>query len=142
MPLNNKKIINKLKKKLYYNFSLIKETESKIAIEYNNQKMRCPVHLSLGQEALSAAFGCLKKKNDYVFSNHRCHAHYLVSGGSLKNMISELYGKKNGCSKGLGGSMHLVDEKVNFMGSTAIVANSIPVGVGFALGNKLKKKKI
>jgi TPP-dependent pyruvate/acetoin dehydrogenase alpha subunit len=135
-----KKQISKIKKKLYFNISLIRETEQKIAKEYENQEMRCPIHLSLGQEASAAAIGCLIKKNDSVFSNHRCHAHYLVTGGNLKKMIAEIYGKNTGCSHGLGGSMHLVDENVNFMGSTAIVSNSIPVAVGYALGNKIKNR--
>ena len=115
--------------------------ESRIVQEYKNEQMRCPVHLSLGQEAVAAAMGCIMKKNDFVFSGHRSHAHYIVKNGSINKMIAELYGKKSGCSKGHGGSMHLVDEKVNFMGSTAIVSNSIPVGVGYALGNQIKKRK-
>ena len=125
-------------KKIFNLCAKINIVDNKIALEYKKQKIRCPVHLSLGQEALAAAIGCIIKKKDFVFSGHRSHAHYLVKNGSINKMISELYGKKNGCSNGLGGSMHLVDENVNFMGSTAIVANSIPVGVGYALGNKIK----
>ena len=103
--------------------------------------MRCPTHLSVGQEAVSAAFSLVVKKTDFAVSTHRCHTHYLGKGGSLKKMISELYGKKTGCSGGRGGSMHLIDLKCNFMGSSAIVGNSIPIGVGLALSSKLKKTK-
>ena len=81
------------------------------------------------------------KKNDYVISHHRSHAHYLAKGGSLRKFFSELYGKKNGCSGGNGGSMHLIDLSKNFLGSTAIVSNSIPVGAGFAYSLKIKNKK-
>ncbi len=134
---NYKKLISKL-----YELCLkVNLVESRIAHEYKNEKMRCPIHLSLGQEAVAAAMGCIMKKNDFVFSGHRSHAHYIVKNGSINKMIAELYGKKSGCSKGRGGSMHLVDEKVNFMGSTAIVSNSIPVGVGYALGNQIKNRK-
>jgi TPP-dependent pyruvate/acetoin dehydrogenase alpha subunit len=127
--------------KILYFFCKIRETENRIAEEYKNQKIRCPIHLSIGQESISAAMSGIYAKNDYVISNHRCHAHYISKSASLYKMISELYGLKEGCSKGVGGSMHLVDEKNNFIGSTAIVANSIPVGVGYAYGLSLKKKK-
>jgi pyruvate dehydrogenase E1 component alpha subunit len=71
-------------------------------------------------------------------STHRGHAHYLAKGGNLNAMIAELYGKASGCSKGKGGSMHLIDLNVNFIGTSAIVGNSIPVGVGLALSIELK----
>ena len=93
--------------------------------------MRCPVHLSIGQEAPSAAINIFLKKEDYAISYHRAHAHYIAKDCDLKKMISEIYGKKNGCSSGIGGSMHLIDLKKNFLGSTAIVSNSVPVGVGY-----------
>jgi pyruvate dehydrogenase E1 component alpha subunit len=72
-------------------------------------------------------------------SGHRAHAHYLAKGGSLPAMLAEIYGKIDGCSRGKGGSMHLIDESVGFMGSTAIVAGTIPVGVGLAYGMKCKQ---
>ncbi len=135
------KNLKKIVLKLYHLCLKIYLTENKIAKEYKDQEIRCPVHLSIGQEASAAAIGCIMTKKDFVFSGHRSHAHYIVKNGSINKMIAELYGKKTGCSKGHGGSMHLIDEKVNFMGSTAIVANSIPVGVGYALGNQIKNIK-
>ena len=104
------------------------------------------------ENALSNAFICRSgngisllrecfKKNDVVVSSHRAHAHYLGKGGNLNQMIAEIYGKKSGCSKGKGGSMHLIDKKCGFLGSTAIVGNSIPVGVGHALYFKIYKKR-
>jgi TPP-dependent pyruvate/acetoin dehydrogenase alpha subunit len=101
--------------------------------------MRCPTHLSVGQEAVAAASGLALTNKDMAVSGHRAHAHYLGKGGSLNAMIAEIYGKQSGCSRGKGGSMHLVDETVGFMGSTAIVAGTIPVGVGLGLGIKLRK---
>lgn len=132
--IHSKKAIDYFKK-IY----LIRETELEIAKKYPDQKMRCPVHLSVGQEAPSAALNVLLDKKDYAISYHRAHAHYLAKGCSLPKMIAEIYGKKNGCSGGLGGSMHLIDKSKNFIGSTAIVSSSIPVGAGYAYALKNKK---
>ena len=119
----------------------IRAVEQEIAKRYHEGKMRCPTHLSVGQEAVPAAFSEIVLKNDFAVSSHRGHAHYLAKGGNLKAMIAEIYGKKTGCSKGKGGSMHLNDLSVNFMGTSAIVGNSIPIGVGLALAAKIKKTK-
>ena len=126
---------------LYKKIFLIRSVEEKISSEYINQKMRCPVHLSIGQELVPSVLSFFLNKKDKVISTHRCHAHYLAKGGSLKKMIAELHGKKTGCAKGKGGSMHLIDKNVGFFGTSAIVAHNIPVGVGMALSIKNKKKK-
>jgi TPP-dependent pyruvate/acetoin dehydrogenase alpha subunit len=126
---------------LYKKAFLIRSTEEKISLEYSKQKMRCPVHLSIGQELVPSTLSFFLNKKDKVISTHRCHAHYLGKGGSLKNMIAELHGKKTGCASGKGGSMHLIDKKVGFVGTSAIVGHNIPVGVGLALSIKNKKKK-
>tara|TARA_B100001059_G_C17818089_1_gene576526 strand:- start:1377 stop:2354 length:978 start_codon:yes stop_codon:yes gene_type:complete len=133
-----------LKKDLYKSFFRIRSVEESIAFKYETGDtglMRCPVHLSSGQETVAAAFSKVARKNDYAVGTHRGHAHYLAKGGDLNKMIAEIYGKKNGCSGGKGGSMHLIDLRVNFMGTTAIVGNSIPLGVGIGLSLKIKKKK-
>ncbi len=116
----------------------IRCVEEKIAERYPEGKMRCPTHLSIGQEAVPVAVSCALNKNDFAVSTHRGHAHYLAKGGSLKKMIDEIHGKESGCSKGKGGSMHLIDKDVSFMGTSAIVGNSIPLGVGLGLSAKLK----
>jgi pyruvate dehydrogenase E1 component alpha subunit len=103
--------------------------------------MRCPVHLSIGQEIPSAIFEQVKRLGDSAISTHRAHAHYLAMGGNLPKMIAEIYGKVTGCSKGRGGSMHLIDLEKGFLGSSAIVGNSIPVGVGVAYAKQLNKDK-
>ena len=69
------------------------------------------------------------------------HSHYLGKGGDLKKFICELYGKKNGSSGGKAGSMHLTDKKSGFILSSAIVGNSIPIGVGLAYSKRIKKEK-
>ena len=133
--------MNKLDLNLYKNMLLIRLAEEGIAKKYKDGKMRCPTHLSIGQEAAASGVGLALKKTDLALSTHRGHAHYLAKGGSLKRMIAEIYGKSTGCSKGKGGSMHLIDRSVGFEGSTAIVGNTIPIGVGLALSLKLDLKK-
>lgn len=117
----------------------IRAVEEAIAHHYPEGKMRCPVHLSIGQESIPAVFAQSIASTDFAVSTHRGHAHYLAKGGNLNAMIAEIYGKSTGCAKGKGGSMHLIDLAVNFMGTSAIVGNSIPIGVGLALSVKLKR---
>ncbi|MBE7411831.1 MAG: thiamine pyrophosphate-dependent dehydrogenase E1 component subunit alpha [Leptospiraceae bacterium] len=124
---------------LYKSALKIRLTEETIANRYPENKMRCPTHLSIGQEGVAASAGMALKKNDFAVSTHRGHAHYLGKGGSIKGLISELYGKKTGCSGGIGGSMHLCDLSCGFVGTTAIVGNSIPLGVGLGLSIQLNK---
>ena len=112
--------------KCYALASRIRAVEETIAKEYPSGQMRCPVHLSIGQELVSAVVGLNQQKQDTAVSSHRAHAHYLAKGGNLHRMIAEIYGKITGCCKGRGGSMHLIDLEVGFLGSSAIVGNSIP----------------
>ena len=130
-----------MKKKLFESMLRIRLVEESIANKYSEQKMRCPTHLSIGQEAIAVGVCANLTTKDQVLSTHRAHAHYLAKGGCLNSMMAEIYGKASGCSKGMGGSMHLIDTSVGFMGSTAIVGNTIPVAVGLALEKKLTRKK-
>lgn len=125
--------------KLLEKMILIRVVEEAIAERYSGNEMRCPTHLSIGQEAPAAAAGVCLRGSDYIVSTHRGHAHYLACGGDLKSMIAELYGKEIGCARGRGGSMHLIDCNVGFMGTTAIVGNSIPVGLGLAKAIQLNR---
>jgi TPP-dependent pyruvate/acetoin dehydrogenase alpha subunit len=124
---------------LLFQMKRIRFVEEEIARRYAENHMRCPTHLSTGQEGVAAAVGLALRRDDLAVSGHRAHAHYLGKGGNLAAMLAELYGKATGCARGHGGSMHLVDESVGFMGSTAIVAGTVPVGVGLAYGIKLKR---
>lgn len=127
--------------KIYTLQKKIRVVEEKIAENYKHNKMRCPTHLSIGQEAIAVSACMALKKEDIVVSYHRSHAHYLSKGGNQKKLFAELHGYEEGCSKGVGGSMHLIDLDNNFYGSTAIVSNTIPIGVGLAYSLKLSKKK-
>lgn len=130
---------NEFAVRLLHGMKRIRCAEEGIAERYPEGRMRCPTHLSIGQEAAATGVGLTLEHTDLAVSTHRAHAHYLAKGGSLKAMLSEIYGKATGCSRGRGGSMHLIDRSVGFMGSTAIVANSIPIGVGLALSLQLRK---
>jgi len=125
--------------KLHSQVLEIREIEKKISQEYPSGLIRCPVHLSIGQEASAVGvIACLSRK-DHLYSTHRSHAHYIAKGGSVKAMIAEIYGKHNGCVGGVGGSMHLQDIKVNFHGSIPIVGSSIGLAAGCAYHNKMQK---
>ncbi len=110
----------------------IRRVEEEIAKRYAEQRMRCPVHLSIGQEACAVGVAEALKVEDTVVSTHRAHAHYLAKGGRLTGLLCELYGKQDGCAKGQGG----------FAGSTSIVGGTIPVGVGLAFANWMQKKPL
>lgn len=119
---------------------LIRLVEEEIVARYGKQQMRCPVHLSIGQEAIAVGVCHNLRPSDKVFSTHRCHAHYLAKGGSTERMTLELYGKVGGCLDGRGGSMHLCDGSVGMVASVPIVGSAIPLAVGAALANKLDGK--
>lgn len=126
---------------LLFKMRRIRMIEEEIAKRYPEGRMRCPTHLSIGQEAIAAIVCSHLNNSDLAVSTHRAHAHYLAKGGDLKAMIAELYGKASGCSGGKGGSMHLVDQSVGFMGSTAIVSSTIPIGAGLALATQINQDK-
>lgn len=127
--------------KIYFEILRIRKIELEISKKYSEQKIRCPVHLSIGQEAIPVGICANLNKEDKAFTAHRSHAHYLAKGGNLKKMLAELYGKKSGCAEGKGGSMHLIDLKAGLFGAVPIVGSTIPIGVGAAWYNKLNKEK-
>src|SRR3989344_4884385 len=134
MDHSNEKLISLLEGIMY-----IRRVEEKICELYSQQEMRCTVHISIGQEATAVGVCAALDKKDMVFSNHRSHGHYLAKEGDLNKFFAELYGKNTGCTKGMGGSMHLIDLSVNFMGATPVVGSIIPVAVGAAWSAQIKK---
>lgn len=127
MENKNKQLID-----FFFGLSLIREVELEIAQKYSQLQMRTPVHLCVGQEAPPVGISANLLVGDKVLSNHRSHGHYIARGGNINRMIAEIYGKETGCSKGKGGSQHLVDTSVGFLGSTPILASTISIGVGVA----------
>ena len=122
---------------LYRQMLRIRMVEERIADLYAEQEMRCPVHLCIGQEAIAVGMCAELTVEDYVMSGHRSHGHYLAKGGDLNAMFAEIYGKATGCCMGRGGSMHLVDLAVGYLGSSPIVGSTIPIAAGAAFGSAL-----
>ena len=123
--------------KFYRALYRIRRTEEEIAKIYPTDKIKSPVHLSIGQEAVSVGVCEALQPSDIVSGTYRSHALYLAKGGDLKKMIAELYGKVTGCAKGKGGSMHLINTAAGFMGTSAVVGTTIPLAVGYAYALKL-----
>lgn len=119
---------------LYRLVSLIRHAELKIVEVYPTDIMQTPVHLSIGQESISAALCAHLNIDDIAYGTHRGHGIYLAKGGSLKGFYAELLGRVDGCSGGYGGSMHLIDRSVGFYGTSSIVGGAIPISVGAAMG--------
>jgi TPP-dependent pyruvate/acetoin dehydrogenase alpha subunit len=125
---------------LYRTMYLIRRVEEEIIRLYPTDKIKSPVHLSIGQEAVAAAICAHLTWQDMVFATYRGHAAYLAKGGDLNRMMAELYGKADGCARGKGGSMHLVDTSAGMVGTSAIVASSIPQAIGYAFALKAQKR--
>jgi pyruvate dehydrogenase E1 component alpha subunit len=127
-----------LRRELFAAMLRVRRVEEAIAARYADQEMRCPVHLSIGQEGVAVGVASGLEPRDYAFSTHRAHAHYLAKGGDLRAFLAEIHGKDDGCCAGRGGSMHVIDPAVNFLGATPIVGSSLPVGVGAAFGSVMQ----
>jgi acetoin:2,6-dichlorophenolindophenol oxidoreductase subunit alpha len=125
---------------LYYELLRIRKLQLKIEAQYLENEMKTPVHLYIGQEAVAVGVCANLTREDYINSSHRSHGHYLAKGGNLEALVAELYGKETGCSKGRGGSMHLVDVAVGHCGSSSIVGGGIPIGTGMGLAIKMQNQ--
>lgn len=101
--------------------------------------IKCPCHLGIGQEATAVGLSRYLRSSDRVFGGHRSHTHYLGLRGSVYKLFAETLGKLDGCSKGMGGSMHLYDPSIGFGGSVPIVGASVPIATGAALAAKKDK---
>jgi acetoin:2,6-dichlorophenolindophenol oxidoreductase subunit alpha len=127
-------------RQLYEMMLTIRLFEDRTVTLYPEQEIKCPVHLCIGQEAISAGVCANLRREDYIFSTHRSHGHCIAKGMDLKPIAAELYGRVTGCAQGRGGSMHLVDPENGIPGTTAIVGGCIPLAVGGALSSVMKKE--
>ena len=123
---------------LFFKALRIRLFEERIIELYPSDKIQSPVHLSIGQEAVAVGICQSLRPTDWLFGTYRSHAYYLAKGGDMRSMMAELYGKATGCGGGKAGSMHLAAPEVGLMGSSAVVASTIPHAVGAALAAKLK----
>ena len=127
--------------KLYEDMTLGRRFEDKCAEMYYRGKMFGFVHLYNGQEAISTGvIGAMKKKHDWFCSTYRDHVHALSAGVPSFEVMSELFGKETGCSKGRGGSMHLFSKEHHLLGGYAFIGEGIPVALGAAFSSKYKRK--
>lgn len=123
---------------LYKMMLLIRYCEESLVEPILRNEIKCPCHLCSGQEAIPTGICASLTSSDYVFGNHRSHGHFLAKGGDLNSLIAEIYGKETGCSRGRGGSMHLIDPEVGFLGSAPIVAGTVSLAVGAALASSIR----
>jgi len=129
-----------MKEKLYAEMLRLRIIEEYIAEIYHlGNEMKCPTHLYTGQEAVAVGVCNTLEHGDIVSAGHRSHGWYIAKGGDLKRMMAELFGKITGCSKGWGGSMHVVDVESGVMGTSSILGGTISHAVGSALAFSLKK---
>lgn len=127
---------NDLYRRLFRTALLIRLVEERIIQLYPSDRIQSPVHLSIGQEAVAVGVCDALKPDDLVFATYRSHGFYIAKGGPLPEMFAELYGRIGGISKGKAGSMHLSAPEVGLMGSSAVVASTIPHAVGAAMSFK------
>ena len=104
-------------------------------------KVRGPLHLSTGQEAVAAGVCLNLGREDYLTSTHRGHGHTLAKGASMERMMCELFGRASGCNGGKGGSMHIADFSVGMLGANGVVAAGIPIAVGAAHAIAIRGEK-
>lgn len=125
-------------KSLLHTMIRIRVFEERIADLVNEKKIITPCHLYTGQEAVATGICHALRKDDYLFGTHRSHGHYIAKGGDLKAAMAEIFGRATGCSSGRGGSMHLVAPEVGIMGTSSIVAGSMPIAVGTAMAESIR----
>ena len=114
---------------------LLRRFEEKAAEMYALGKIGGFLHLYIGQEAVAVGAMSTLRPDDYAIAGYREHGHILAKGGDPRRIMAELFGRKDGVSKGKGGSMHMFDRAINFLGGHAIVGGYLPIaaGVGFAI---------
>ncbi len=124
---------------LYHTMVEIREFELKARELFRSGKMPGFIHLYVGEEAVASGVMAHLKKDDYVTSTHRGHGHALAKGISAREAMAELMGKEGGCCGGRGGSMHLYEPSVGFLGTNGVVPPGIPIAAGAALSARLRK---
>ena len=118
----------------------IRRFEERCAELYSAEKIRGFLHLYIGQEAVATGAVRPLKPEDSLVATYREHGHALVRGIPMTTLMAEMYGKKEGCSGGRGGSMHVFDAKTRFYGGNAIVGGGLPLSIGLALADKMQKR--
>ena len=128
-----------LARALYTDMVLIRRFEEKAAEAYTLGKIGGFLHLYIGEEAVAVGATSAMRGDDYAIAAYREHGHCLAKGADPKRVMAELYGRVDGLSKGKGGSMHLFDKSVNFLGGHAIVGAHLPLATGAAFAIKYRE---
>ncbi|MGD9727166.1 MAG: thiamine pyrophosphate-dependent dehydrogenase E1 component subunit alpha [Nitrospiraceae bacterium] len=123
---------------LYRAMLLIRLTEERIAALIEGGEIKTPCHLCIGQEAVAAGVCAALNQEESIWGGHRSHGHYLAKGGNPHALMAEIFGKATGCSKGRGGSMHLVAPEIGLYGTVPLVGATIPLAVGAGLASTLR----
>lgn len=118
---------------------LIRAAEEVIGDLSQSGEAKCPCHLCIGQEAVAVGVARHLTASDRLYGGHRSHSQFLALGGEPESLLAEVLGKESGCSKGMGGSMHLYGPEFGFGGSVPIVAGTVPIAVGAALAFKQRR---
>jgi pyruvate dehydrogenase E1 component alpha subunit len=126
---------------LYRQMLAIRRMEEASAKAYSQGKIGGFLHLIIGQEAVCVGATAAITKDDYVVATYREHGHAYAKGVPARAILAELYGKKTGCVKGLGGSMHIFDKATNFLGGYGIVGGHVPIAAGAAFASKYRDDK-
>ncbi|MBI2157223.1 MAG: pyruvate dehydrogenase (acetyl-transferring) E1 component subunit alpha [Candidatus Rokubacteria bacterium] len=129
-----------LAKRLLGDMLLIRRFEEKAAEAYTLGKIGGFLHLYIGEEAVAVGATSALRPDDYAISAYREHGHCLAKGSDPRRVMAELFGRRDGLSKGKGGSMHLFDRSVNFLGGHAIVGSHLPVAAGVAFAIKYEAR--
>jgi acetoin:2,6-dichlorophenolindophenol oxidoreductase subunit alpha len=123
--------------RLYERMLLIRRTEERLSADSAAGKLPGAVHLYIGEEAVAAGVCAHLGGRDYVTSTHRGHGHYLAKGGDLRAMMAEIWGKREGICRGMGGSMHVADLSKGILGANGIVGAGLAIATGAAFGARL-----
>ncbi len=126
---------------LYRTMLRIRLCEESLVDPILSGEIICPCHLYSGQEAIAAGICASLTEKDYVFGTHRSHGHFLAMGGSMSELVAEIFVRETGCSKGRGGSMHLIAPEKGVMGAAPIVAGTISLAMGAALASVIQGNK-
>ncbi|TMK70475.1 MAG: pyruvate dehydrogenase (acetyl-transferring) E1 component subunit alpha, partial [Actinobacteria bacterium] len=113
--------------------ALIRRFEEEAGRQYQQAKAGGFLHLAIGEEATIVGTTSVMRPDDYLIGTYRTHGHAIARGTDPKNVMAELFGREDGCSRGRGGSMHIFDPERRFMGGYGIVGGNLPIAAGLGL---------
>ena len=141
MVINSKKALSERMAEFYKKMLFYRRFEEKVNQAYMGQKFSGFCHLHIGQEAVCVGIQACLTSLDYMISSYRSHTQAIAKGIDAKFVFAELLGKRSGCSKGKGGSMHMFSKENRFLGGHGIVGGQAPIAVGVGFSIKYRKEK-